>query len=126
MPSFEYIDHVGEVAGDCLVGRVPHGIRSKQELLLCLYEQLKFPSDFGFNWDALVDCLREFGAAESVVILVHEEVPPLPAEELAIYLSILKDAVTDRRLDPSHVFRVVFPTNARDVVEELCADGGSR
>jgi RNAse (barnase) inhibitor barstar len=32
----------------------------KSNLLSELYKKLCFPNYFGFNWDALLDCMRDF------------------------------------------------------------------
>ncbi|RUP21055.1 hypothetical protein BC936DRAFT_139218 [Jimgerdemannia flammicorona] len=39
---------------------VPANISSKEDLLGTLAKELEFPSYFGRNWDALVDCLRDY------------------------------------------------------------------
>jgi hypothetical protein len=35
-------------------------VHNKEELLRQLFIKLRFPDYFGFNWDALYDCLRDF------------------------------------------------------------------
>ncbi len=39
---------------------LPFGINNKNELLDELKKKLMFPEYFGFNWDALSDCLKDF------------------------------------------------------------------
>lgn len=68
-------------------------LNSKASLLTAYYEQLKIPY-FGFNWDALADCL---GGLEWIqqrnIYLVHDELPHLSKKDLLTYLEILYDTV---------------------------------
>lgn len=50
------------------------GIRNKQEFLALAARDLAFPDWFGFNWDALQDCLTDLSwlpARGYVVVLAH-------------------------------------------------------
>ncbi|MEW6165475.1 MAG: barstar family protein [Pseudomonadota bacterium] len=50
------------------------GTRDKQEMLAAMGKAMAFPEWFGFNWDALLDCLADLGwrpAEGYVVILEH-------------------------------------------------------
>jgi RNAse (barnase) inhibitor barstar len=50
------------------------GVRDKHELLAAIGKAMAFPEWFGFNWDALMDCLADLGwrpAEGYVVILEH-------------------------------------------------------
>ena len=38
-------------------------VDSKAQLLSCFFDACEFPGYFGFNWDALRDCLRDFSFA---------------------------------------------------------------
>ena len=46
-------------------------INSKDELLTVYSIKLKFPSYFGFNWDALFDCLRDLDWIEQKTIIIY-------------------------------------------------------
>lgn len=65
----------GAEAADCLVLRVDLAtVGTKEELLAALGQALRFPEWFGHNWDALTDCLLDFGwlpAPGYVIILDH-------------------------------------------------------
>lgn len=78
-------------------------VREKQDLLNGIYWTLGFPY-FGFNWDALNDCLGNLDWIEKEkVVLVHEELPRLPDNDLRTYLEILESAIEAWRIDEPHV-----------------------
>ncbi len=54
---------------------VPAGIESKRELLEFLAKAFPLPAYFGHNWDALEECLLDFGAGKEKVALIHRDVP---------------------------------------------------
>lgn len=100
-------------AADALVVRIPAKARGKEKLLGVLAAKLRFPSYFGHNWDALEECLRDLSwlADQPRVVIVHEAFPLSPAgETLAVYQSILADAVAVRRESGTPpLLEVVFP-----------------
>src|SRR5688572_27797237 len=108
--TFTYAACTKEIAaGEALVARVDADIQTEQQLLECLYEQLAFPRHFGFNWNALFDCLRDFHWIDrKKIMIVHEGLPKLPAEDLKIYLEILRDAISDWKPEEVHCLEVVF------------------
>jgi hypothetical protein len=97
--------------------RLTGEIYNKEQLFEALFYLLWFPGYFGFNWDALYDCLRNLdGIEEKVVVLVHAGLPKLPEQELKIYLGLLRDAVLQRRCDECTRLEVVFPEADQDKV----------
>ncbi|MDU4250646.1 barstar family protein [Pseudomonas sp.] len=102
--------------------RIDPEILLSEELLRALYYLLWFPGYFGFNWDALYDCLRDLAWIPCrKVVLVHEAVPGLPREDLKIYLEVLRDAVLDWKEDEKHQLEVFFKISDRNTVESLLA-----
>ena len=100
--------------------RVDPAIRLTSELLKALYYMLWFPGYFGFNWDALHDCLTDFSWIEChKIVLVHEALPELPRDELKIYLEILRDSVVDWNNNDLHDLEVVFSDLNRVDVESI-------
>jgi hypothetical protein len=100
-----------------LVVRIPAGMRSKQKLLGILAERLRFPGYFGWNWDALEECLRDLSwlPEGQRVAIVHEGLPfGAGGEHRRTYLQVLASAVAvnDR-------MQVVF--TARDRAEVVAA-----
>lgn len=67
------------------------GIRTKAELLDFYNQQLKCPY-FGYNWDALKDCLiglREW-IPKKKNAFIHRDITQLKRSELSIYVYILQ------------------------------------
>ena len=103
--------------------RIDPKISSSYELLRSFYYLLWFPGYFGFNWDALSDCLRDLSWIPCrKVVLVHEALPGLPREELRIYFRVLNDAVLDWSNDDAHELEVIFRASDKMVVEMLLLD----
>ncbi|MEZ0266640.1 MAG: hypothetical protein ACAI43_18075, partial [Phycisphaerae bacterium] len=56
------------------------------------------------------ECLNDFHwLAERVVVLVHADLPRVPARVLALYLDVLAGGVGAWSEGEAHEFRVVFP-----------------
>ena len=74
------------------------GCRDKAALLQRLATSLGLPADFGQNWDALADCLRDPGwrpAWGHVLLLEHtEELQRSADRDYDVLLGILDDAAT--------------------------------
>ncbi|MBL0906790.1 barstar family protein [Pectobacterium carotovorum] len=84
-------------------------ISSADEFLKSMYYLLWFPGYFGFNWNSLYDCLRDFEwISYTKIVIEHDSLPNIPDFELKIYLEILRDAVIDWEKDESHQLEVVF------------------
>ena len=85
-----------------------------------LYQLLWLPGYFGFNWNALQDCLTDLSwIRERRVVLEHAELPNIPETELKIYLEILRDAVLSWKNGDDHCLEVVFNALDRDRVTVL-------
>lgn len=100
--------------------RLDTGIGSAGELLKAIYYLLWFPGYFGFNWDALSDCLRDLSWIPcKKVVLVHDALPKLTDFELKTYLEVLRDSVLDWDGDESHELEVVFQEHDKNRIEAL-------
>lgn len=101
------------------VVRIPAGLLRKRELLTVLARALDFPGYFGWNWDALEECLTNLAWTEEPrrIVLIHEGLPFQPDwENRAIYLGILKGAVAVWGPNAEHELIAVFPEHCRDDV----------
>lgn len=86
-------------------------IATKDELLSCLAEKLSFPDYFGYNWDALYDCLSDLSwLAFRNITIVHDEEFRLPGPELKIYRELLEEAVKSWELSGELTLNVFWQT----------------
>jgi hypothetical protein len=114
--QFEFVDDLtGFRAPDWLVVRLPGRLFRKQDLLRALAVGLKFPSYFGYNWDALEECLNDLSwlGKGANVVLLHKHVPLRDDEQRRIYCDILRQAMANERT----ALRVVFPLSSRREIE---------
>jgi RNAse (barnase) inhibitor barstar len=118
-------DHSPLESSPALVAELPAGIKTKEALLDELYRRLSFPDYFGFNWDALVDCIRDLSwLPPGPVVLMHRDLPLAgDVGSQKTYLSILRDTVEKRGEVPGGMrFRdlvVVFPPDTKEQVARL-------
>ena len=97
-------------------------IKGKEELLNNLRIALNFPDYFGFNWDALFDCLRDFHWIDKKgIVLVHDEMPILSDDDFKTYLEILNGAIQDWKKGEDHYFEVIFPEQSKHLVQKVLA-----
>jgi len=97
--------------------RLNSEIYKPSQLFDALNHLLWLPGYFGFNWNALFECLTDFHwIKERDIVLVHDELPKLGNSELRIYLSVLRDAVLDWESDEKHRLEVVFSESDRECV----------
>lgn len=114
--AFEFVDDVtGFRAPGALVVQLGGRLRRKSDLLRSLAKGLKFPKYFGWNWDALEECLRDLSwlGDRECIVLVHKHVPLSDDEQRRVYLSILQSAQTAH----GETLRVVFSERERRLVE---------
>jgi hypothetical protein len=131
---FEFIGSLEHeaLAGDFIL-EVPAGIQSKGELLEALARAGQFPNYFGRNWDALLDCLRDFNWIHEKQIVIKHSDMPLRAHptDCRTYLEILREAANDwtrtasrpsaaeTSTFPDHELRVLFPAFERSAVSDV-------
>lgn len=111
---------LGFDTSEVFYARLGPEIYKTEHLLQALYQLLWLPGYFGFNWNALHDCLTDLSwIQEKRVVLEHAGLPNIPEAELKIYLEILRDSVLDWKDEDDHCFEVVFNAQDRDRVVEL-------
>jgi hypothetical protein len=99
-PPFLFVSDTSTVSTEHdYVIKIPRGVQSKADLLKHYKEKGHFPDYFGFNWDALLDCLRDLSwVSQKRIIIVHDDLPlSNDKKELQVYLEILETAVNDWR-----------------------------
>ena len=108
------------------VARIPPGLGSRDKLFEALRQELKLPAYFGQNWDALADCLRDLSwLGQRRVYIIHADLPRLPSDDLANYIDLLADCVSDWKADDDHELIVVFPDEARREIEGTARNNGA-
>jgi hypothetical protein len=114
---FEFVDDLtGFRAPDWIVVRLPGRLTRKQDLLRALAVRLKFPGYFGYNWDALEECLNDLSwlGQQARIVILHKHVPLRDDEQRRTYCNILRQTVADRK----DLLRVIFPESARSEIEK--------
>ncbi len=114
-----YVEDIeNQARSENLVTIVPTGIRLEEKLFSILSKELKFPY-FGWNWDALNDCLHDFSWTDIFQItVVHHDIPALGADATRIYLDVLACCVEDWKPYNDHQLRVVFPLSQKVAIFE--------
>lgn len=93
--EFYFIDTFEEIKieGDTYVVVLNGNIFFKEDLFNEYYTKLKFPSYFGFNWEALEDCLKDLiWIEQESIIIYHPDLPQLSDEDMKTYLKIIRDS----------------------------------
>jgi Barstar (barnase inhibitor) len=100
------------------VASIPQRVNDKRFLLNEIATQLQFPNYFGFNWDALDECLSDLSWIEgNVVCIWHSDCPLLSTpKEAHSYLSVLDGVL--RAPGPKRLI-VYFPMSAQAAVKLL-------
>jgi RNAse (barnase) inhibitor barstar len=90
-----------------LVVWIPSTVRSKEKLLGVLSQGLRFPNYFGWNWDALEECLQDLSwlPENAQIVIVHAALPFGAGENRQIYCDILRTAT--QRVDGRQIEVVV-------------------
>ncbi len=111
-----------------LVVSLPAGLRSKRKLLAQYAGQLSLPDYFGWNWDALDECLRDLSWLEAnrPVIIAHAGLPFHGHRHTRqTYLELLQGAVQFWVSGPQpHRLRVIFPSRAESTIHRMISTSG--
>ncbi len=124
MKKIKFISSNEIVADDTIfVAKMKGQVSTKEALLGALSEILNMPGYFGFNWDALSDCLSDFHwIKQKKIVLIHENIPNLSASDLNIYLEVLIDAIDSWANDDKHEFIVIFPESSEILINALLVE----
>ena len=104
--------------------RIPRGMRGKRTLLTEYVRQLSLPEYFGWNWDALDECLRDLHWLPKVrrIAIVHAGLPMARGSNgRRTYVQLLRSAVTAWTAGDEHELLAVFPSRVRDEIIGLLA-----
>lgn len=120
MPPFLSYEST-DALGDGMLARVDAGITNVDELFDVLSEALHLPNYFGRNWDALDEVLGDLSwLVARRVVIVHADLPELPAAQLRVYLDVLTTAVNEWTRRPgAHDLVVAFPEAEQLAIRRL-------
>lgn len=122
--KIEYYDNATSIPiknDDVFTVNIPPGIKDAPTLFDVLYEKLELPGYFGFNWNALSDCLRDFHwIKEKDIALVHTDIPITANEnDTEIYIEILQESMNDWKDGEEHSLRVFFPLKHKEFISKI-------
>lgn len=107
---------------------VPAKVLHRLELFRCFAGQLKFPGYFGWNWDALDECLRDLSWRPDGCELEirHVDIPFPPQSHLRrSYLQFLRD-LADQTVSGKVRIRPVFPVDCRSEISSELGEPAPR
>jgi RNAse (barnase) inhibitor barstar len=108
------------------VVEIPAAATTRDQLFRALVEGLQLPGYFGWNFDALEECLTDLSwlPEQDDIVLLHHAVPLDPAYSYSrrIYLQVLRDAVATWSTRRPGRLRVIFPpASATEIATLLLA-----
>ncbi|MGE0761060.1 MAG: barstar family protein [Pirellulaceae bacterium] len=114
-PGFHFVDAMPSCPSPEIVEvAIPAEIRRRRELLARFAEGLRFPDYFGWNWDALEECLGDLSwlADAEQIVVRHADVPFAErSRHRRTYLQILATWTAGRHAASGIARRVVlFPS----------------
>jgi hypothetical protein len=105
---------------DIFQALLPACIKTEETLFKAYRQKLKLPDYFGDNWNALEDVLRDLWWISCYrVIIIHQDLPPLPPESLSIYLDVLSNCVISWKPGEQHQLLVFFPPNVQEAIRAI-------
>lgn len=107
------------------VVRISRQLRTKRAVLGVFRKEFQLPEYFGWNWDALLDGLRDLpdqGPYGSIT-LIHDGLPfgPDSTRSRRTYLELLHALVAESEVGGLR-WTIVFPNRVRAEVERATAD----
>jgi RNAse (barnase) inhibitor barstar len=100
---------------------IPQRISETEDLFAALAEGLHFPWYFGYNFDALWECIRDLSwLPPGTVIIRHQDVP-LAADnrDASTYVGILNESVKFWHSRDEHELVAQFPSSVRNEISAL-------
>lgn len=97
---------------DARLVRISGGLRHKLGLLAELAGRLQFPAYFGWNWDALEECLCDLSWLGPVpqIVLLHEDLPLISGSvDQQIYQELLAEVEARSRNRTGPQVIALFP-----------------
>jgi len=126
-PNFGFVYYANRPVFDAqqdFVADMPPSIGDTKMLFDVLYDRLQLPGYFGFNWNALSDCLRDLSwIKERRVVLLHHDLPNLPPDDVYIYLDVLLECVSSWKPTEGHELIAAFPNQVTSAIQSILRKG---
>ena len=116
---FQYVKNINEISekNNIFVVKI-ETIGSKEELLEVYNKNFKFPY-FGYNWDALYDCLCDLSwIEEENIIIAHSTIKMSDHSLRKIYLKILNDVLISWKDDENKKITVFFMEEDKKIISQ--------
>lgn len=119
--SFTFVSKNADFGLDSFVAVIPSSVSTEGELLSVYAQALRFPDYFGYNWDALEECLRDFHWLENHrIVILHSSFPlELQEADTRVYLDILDNCVKSWKPGEEHELIVAFPIESQEAVNRF-------
>ena len=120
----DFVDVSSPSAFQCTIRH----ICTESQLYTTYAQQFKFPY-FGYNWDALIDCLCELDGwiQNRQIVIIHQEMPRLEEVELRIYIRVLNIVYDFWQQYPDVLqMKIYFPECYKEQIGKILQDINSR
>lgn len=95
---------------DTFIANMSDNIKSKNELLDDMKQKLLFPDYFGYNWDALYDCLCDFyWIKEKNIVIKYSKLPLLLDNDMKCFVDIVQAVANNWQKTKSRNISFIFP-----------------
>lgn len=120
MSNFNFYSSKSEWIENEIVVDLKSGINDKKQLFLIYKNKLQFPDYFGYNWDALYDCLTDMSWIKNKkIIIIHHDIPlSNDIQDLKKYINLLNDVCDSWKDDFQHHIEIYFPLIFKNTIEK--------
>jgi len=119
---FLYLDDVEKYdPSNAYVAFISSDISNIKDLFKEYYKKLNFPGYFGHNWNALIDCLRDFEwMNQKRILIIHKALPNLNSNDLKNYIEVLDIVLRDlNSRGNDYELVIIFPQSVKEIIDKI-------